>query len=225
MDIKSFGCSFIFGSELSDDGRNGGYARGSKLTWPALLSKHYGYGYQTYARPGAGNLQILDRVLNQAANIEPALFVIGWTWIDRFDYVSDTSPEWRRDERQRWSTIMPVDTTDIAKTYYRDLHSEYRDKLTNLMAIRTAIDTLRQRNLPFIMTYMDDLMFDTANHSSAAVNELQDYIRPHMTRFEGKNFLEWSKSRGYPIGTAAHPLEQAHAAAADYMLELGIHKV
>jgi hypothetical protein len=39
------------------------------------------------------------------------------------------------------------------------------------------------------------------------------------------NFLDWSKQQGYPIGTAAHPLEQAHAAAADYILDLGVHKV
>lgn len=225
MDIKSFGCSFIFGSELSDDGRNGPYATGSRLTWPALLAKQYGYGYQTYARPGSGNLQIMERVLNQVGNIQPALFVIGWTWIDRFDYVAENSPEWLHKDPQKWSTIMPIDETDIARTYYRDLHSEYRDKLTSLMAVRIAIDSLRARNLPFIMTYMDDLMFDTTYHSSGAVIELQEYIRPYMTRFDGLNFLEWSKKHGYPIGKAAHPLEQAHAAAAEYMLELGIHKV
>ena len=87
MQVKSFGCSFIFGSELADDGKNGLYAIGSRLTWPALLAKHYNYQYQTHARPGSGNLQILERMLNQTAvsdNLD--LFVIGWTWIDRFDY-------------------------------------------------------------------------------------------------------------------------------------------
>jgi len=220
MNLKSFGCSFIFGSELSDDGHNGGYAIGSRLTWPALVAQHYNLGYQTYARPGSGNLQIMERVLNQSVNIEPAVFVIGWTWIDRFDYVSDSSPEWLRNDHQKWSTIMPIDDTGIARTYYKELHSEYRDKLTSLISIRTTIDTLRQRQIPFVMTYMDDLMFDTSHHSSAATNELQDYIRPHMTRFDNKNFLDWSKQNNYPIGKAAHPFEQAHKAASNYMIKI-----
>ena len=119
MDIKSFGCSFIFGSELSDDGVNGPYATGSQLTWPALLAKSWGYGYQTYARPGAGNLQIAERVLNQVSNIEPALYIIGWTWIDRFDYIDSAETAW---PGTAWTTLMPTDTGNLADTYYRNLH-------------------------------------------------------------------------------------------------------
>ena len=224
MNLKSFGCSFIFGSELSDDGRTGPYATGSCLTWPALLAKEFGYGYHTYARPGSGNLQIAERALCDLAATDKALYVIGWTWIDRFDYVNILAPEWLISDRQKWKTIMPVDDTKLAKIYYKNLHSEYRDKLVTLMSIRLVIDTLKQKNFPFIMTYVDSLMFDSQWHSSPAVTELQNYIRPYMTEFNGTNFLEWSKQHGYPWGTS-HPLEEAHAAAADYMLQLGVHKV
>lgn len=224
MKLKSFGCSFIFGSELTDIGLNGRYAAGSLLTWPALLAKQQGYQYQTHARPGAGNLQIMERVLNQITE-EPTLFVIGWTWIDRFDYVAENSPTWFPEDPQLWSTVMPGDTNTVAHNYYRDLHSEYRDKLASLTAVRVAIDTLRSCNQPFIMTYIDDLMFDTEYHTSSAVTILQDYIKPYMRQFDGLNFVDWSKKNGYPIGTAAHPLEQAHEAAARYMLEFGIDKV
>ena len=232
MILKSFGCSFIFGCELSDDGKNGLYVAGSRLTWPALLANHLKYTYQPYARPGSGNLQIMERVLNQTSDIEPALYGIGWTGIDRFDYVSKTASNWPADLSNPWNgwgtgweTIMPTDETNVSKTYYRDLHSEYRDKLTTLLAVRTAIDVLKSKNLPFIMTYIDELMFDTQWHSTPAVLELQEYIRPHMTRFDGQNFLDWSKKNNYPISTSGHPLEAAHQAASDYMLELGVHKV
>ena len=217
MDVKSFGCSFIFGSELSDDGYGGPYATPSQLTWPAHLARHLGHGYQCYARPGSGNLQIAERVLSQATNLEPALYVVGWTWIDRFDYASSTDDHWK--------TIMPIDDDAVARTYYRDIHSEYRDKLTTLISMRLVIDTLKQKGYPFIMTYMDDLTFDTQWHTTPAILELQDYVRPHMTRFEGKSFLEWSRSKGYPETTRWHPLEEAHSVAADYILELGIHKI
>jgi hypothetical protein len=131
---------------------------------------------------------------------------------------------WFPKDIHRWGTIMPTDSTDVAQTYYRNLHSEYRDKLTSLTAVRITIDTLKSHNHPFIMTYMDELMFDKSYHSSPAVTLLQDYIKPSMHQFDGLNFVEWSKKNGHPIGTAAHPLEAAHEAAASYMLEFGINK-
>lgn len=219
MNLKSFGCSFIFGSELSDDGRNGSYATGSRLTWPAHLAKHIGYEYLTYSRPGSGNLQIAERVLSQLATNEQAFFVIGWTYIDRFDYVDANNPN-NKFPGMPWSTIMPVDTTDIANTYYKNLHSETTDKLTTLMSVRLVINTLKQKGCPFIMTYMDDLMFDRRWHTTPAITDLQDYIRPHMTTFEGMNFQQWSKKNGHAITDIGHPLESAHAAAGELMIKV-----
>ena len=212
MKLKSVGCSFIFGSDLADDGRDLPYPTPSQLTWPAHLARHLNYGYQCYAQPGSGNLQIAERVLNESAKIEPALFIIGWTWIDRFDYTDS--------EKNRWRTIMPADTNSVAETYYKNIHSQYRDKLSTLMSMRLVIDILKQKNYPFVMTYMDDLTFDTQWHTTPAVLELQDYVRPHMTQFEGKSFLEWSRSKGYPETVKWHPLEEAHRAAGDYMIKV-----
>jgi hypothetical protein len=119
-----------------------------------------------------------------------------------------------------WSTIMPVDTTDIANTYYKNLHSETTDKLITLMSVRLVIDTLKQKGCPFIMTYMDDLMFDQRWHTTPAITDLQDYIRPHMTTFEGTNFQQWSKKNGHAITDIGHPLESAHAAAGELMIKV-----
>ena len=69
------------------------------------------------------------------------------------------------------------------------------------------------------MTFMDDLVFENAFHTSSSVLDLQNYIRPHMTQFQGKTFLEWSRNHGYPESERWHPLEQAHQAAADYMIK------
>jgi hypothetical protein len=218
MNLKSFGCSFIFGSELSDDGKNSRYATGSQLTWPAHIAQHLGYNYLTYSRPGAGNLQIAERALSNLATNEQAFFVIGWTYIDRFDYIDiNITNKWRG---MPWATLMPVDATDNASIYYKNLHSEMRDKLTTLMNIRVVIDTLKQKNCPFIMTYMDDLMFDKQYNTTPAITDLQDYIKPHMTTFEGLNFQQWSKKNGYPITPVGHPLEEAHAAAGQLMIKV-----
>jgi hypothetical protein len=209
MHLKSFGCSFIFGSDLHDDGRDGSYATPSQYTWPALLAKDLGYTYDCYARPGAGNLRITEQVLNQTTNIDPAFHIVNWTWIDRFDYT--------KSENDSWATVMPIDDSVTAKVYYRDLHSQYRDKLTTLIHIKTSLDILLQKKQKFIMTYMDDLIFETHWHTSAAVLELQDYIRPHMTTFEGQSFLDWSRQKRFEISPAWHPLEEAHQAGFEYI--------
>ena len=65
------------------------------------------------------------------------------------------------------------------------------------------------------MTYMDELMFDQRWHCTPAVSELQRYCQPYMTRFDGKTFLDYSRDRGFAISPTLHPLEEAHAAAAE----------
>jgi hypothetical protein len=205
MMLKSFGCSFIFGNELHDDGYGTKYATPSQHTWPALLAKDLGYEYQCHARPGSGNLQILERLTNQLAQDPPALCVVGWTWIDRFDCNNPVTDQWQ--------TITPTDTTETAEYYYKNLHSQYRDKFTSLIAIKSAIDLLKEKNCQFIMTYMDELLFETAWHSTPGMVELQNYIKPYLHNFDGDNFLEWSVKQGFPIGTRGkHPLEAAHQA-------------
>lgn len=216
MNLKSFGCSFIFGSELPDSIITPPNLIPSKLTWPSHLANYLGYDYSCYARPGAGNLYILEQILDQA-NSNDSVFVISWTWIDRFDYCY-FEPD--MPGKNPWRALRPEDPSSTAKVYYKDLHSEYRDKLTNLMYIRLAIDVLKSKNIPFLMTYLDDLLFDQQWHTSPAVIGLQEYIRPHMTTFDGHSFLEWSRINGYPETQQWHPTEPAHLAAGNYMIKV-----
>lgn len=224
MRLKSFGCSFIFGNDLKDvnDRLGEPYSLPSQYTWPSIFARHFGYGYECYARPGSGNLRILEKVLNHAAqHTGSEMFVIGWSWIDRFDYTTDITERTHQYDitgSNKWCTLMPINTSDTAQTYYKYLHSQYRDKLTSLIYIKTAVDVLRQKNIPFVMTYMDDLLFSTEYYSNPEVLELQDYILPYMTTFEGKTFLDWSRSHGYPESPTWHPLEPAHQAAAELMI-------
>jgi hypothetical protein len=156
-------------------------------------------------------------VLDQIANSNSSdVFVVGWTWIERFDYYVDNHGDSTVDP---WNTIRPVDKTPVAQVYYRDLHSEFRDKFASLTSIKLAIDTLQQRNIPFVMTNLDDLLFDQRWHVSPAILDLQSYIQPFITNFDGKSFLEWTKANGYLIGPGGHPLEAAHLAAGDYMIK------
>jgi hypothetical protein len=219
MKIKSFGCSFIFGTDLADDGRDLPIPTSSNFTWPAHLARALNYDYECYARPGSGNLQIAERVLSHAVNNDSAFFVIGWTWVDRFDYTNSTiSNTPIQSKWTNWRTLMPIDNGHLAETYYKGLHSEFRDKFSSLMCIKLIIDTLTQKSIPFLMTYMDDLLFDQRWNHTPAVIDLQNFIKPYMTQFEEQTFLDWSRKKGYAFSSTFHPLEQAHQAAADYMI-------
>jgi hypothetical protein len=200
MKLTSHGCSFVYGSELSSP----------SLAWPALIAQNLSYEYQRCAVPGSGNLQIMESVLQHAG--EADFCVVNWTWIDRFDYVST--------DDESWQTLRPVLDTKHADYYYRHLHSQYRDMLTNLIYISNAISFLSQQRIPFLMTYMDHLLFESVReewHVPHAVTFLQQKVRPYMTDFNGWNFLDWSRHNGFDVSASWHPLERAHAAAAKLM--------
>jgi len=201
MKLKSFGCSFVYGSELSSP----------LLSWPALLSQDIGRDYQCLAVPGCGNLQIMESVLLHASHTD--FCVINWTWIDRFDFVNAAD--------ESWHTVRPALDHEHADYYYRHLHGQYRDMLTNLVYIHTAMDFLGAQKIPYIMTYMDSLLFATVQpewHAPNAVTYLQQRVKSHLQDFDGQNFLDWSRRQAFAVSPSWHPLEEAHAAAAKLML-------
>lgn len=212
MKLKSFGCSFIWGSELSDiTNKNKKF---SDLTWPALIARQKNLQYQCFARPGAGNLFILQSILNQL-NDPADIYIINWTFHGRYDYVFAQGEK----TETSWHSILPWDTHQRAEYYYKNLHSEFTDKLQNLIWISAAVDALVSIGAQFTMTYMDPLLFDRRWNATGATEYLQQKIRPFLHQFDGLNFVEWSQKNGYPIGSLGnHPLEAAHSAAADYLI-------
>ena len=208
MKLKSFGCSFIFGNELSDitvKSKNH-----SQLTWPALIAQRLNMEYACYARPGSGNLQILNNILDQVAQHNNDIYVINWTFINRWDYMYAGN--------NQWHAVLPWDTHARAEFYYRHFQAEYTDKLNNLIWINTAIQALRSVNAKFCMTHMDELLLDSRWNTSPGIAQLQQQVALHLNLFDGENFVDWSRRNGHAISEEFHhPLEQAHSAAADYL--------
>lgn len=212
MKLKSFGCSFIFGDDLADQiyyhKEEPDY---SITTWPALMAKKLGLEYECYAQPGIGNFKILCDVVSQASLKDPAVFVINWTWIDRFDWVDDL---------EQWQTIRPGTDSKQSRFYFREFHSQIKDMITSVHNVNTAIDFLSERDIPFVMSYMDYTMLDDIDpnwHDPKYLSVLQHKCKRYLLDFDGKNFLDWSRDRGYQISANLHPLEDAHLAAADFM--------
>lgn len=216
MKLKSFGCSFMFGCDLSDP-RDPGWA--SNVSWPALLAKELERKYHCHAWPGTGNMYTAKCILEQAEYAHNDLFVIGWTWIDRFDYIDPVTAE--------WATVLPGETRPQTELYYKNFHSQYYDKLLSLMAISNVINKLKEKHIPYIMTYMDKTLFETNWHCDSVIAQLQQDVQPSMTLFDNLTFLEWSKEKGFPISETLHPLEQAHRAGFELMklnLDTILHK-
>jgi hypothetical protein len=213
MKIKSFGCSFIYGSDLPDqvDHDRPPFAH-SNLTWPALIAQKLGFEYECTACPGVGNLKILCDVISQASLDDPAVFLINWTWIDRFDFVND---------QEQWSTLRPSEDNDVSNIYYKHLQSQLKDIITSVYAVNTAIDFMREQKINFVMTYMDHNMVEPINpnwHDPKYVAVIQNKMKNFLVDFDGNNFLDWSRNQGFAISETWHPLARAHQAAADLMM-------
>ncbi len=198
----------MYGNDLSDVDATIENPPPSCLTWPALIAKDLDVTYECHAAGGCGNLRILEQVLTQAVIEDDSIFIIGWTWIDRFDYI---------DSENKWYTVLPSQNSSQARSYYSNFHSEYNDKLRNLVYVQTALDTLLRKKVPFLMTCLDDLLLDQKWQNTLALRHMQIHVQKYIKTFDNLNFLDWSRSRNYPESAAWHPLEQAHRAAADYM--------
>lgn len=200
MVLKSFGCSFIWGSELPDE-RPGQCA--SELTWPSLAAQSLGLEYQCHARPGCGNLYIAQQILAQAQAGD--MIVVNWTYIDRYDYTYT-------DNDTQWLTCRPSQGDAGSDLYYRNFHSQYRDKLTNLITIANICYYLDRLGSRSFMTYQDSLLFETQWHLDVAIERLQSQVRPFLYDFNGLNFVQWAHSQGYAVTPQGHLLAEGHRA-------------
>jgi hypothetical protein len=201
--IQTFGDSFLFGADLSDCKDKIGFeGEHSLLTWPCLVAKRLKLDYKCQAESGRGNQSIAFKIF-QRAN-KNSLNIINWTWIDRYDYHFE-SWGWPK-------TIRPSDD-ELSKFYYKNIHTEFDDKIKNLITIHSALAYLKNNNFPFIMTYMDKLIVDNVEGTENLRNEI---INSLQTFPNNQTFLEWSRANGYPESDNWHPLEQAHEDAAKY---------
>lgn len=228
MKLISFGCSFIYGSDLKDCNPNYSkniYASPNKQlehnastsTWPALIAKQLKLDYECRAEGGSSNIKILDQIIDSGYRDPDAIFLINWSWIDRYTYIDSNTDTWKN--------VLPSSQDKESKLYYKYFHSTFMDKFNTLVYIKTAIDTMQNLKIPFVMTYTDQLMLDAESHTNPSMVHLQNYIKPYLTTFNNMSFLDYSRHHNFPISSSLHPLEEAHKAAADYLLPSVISRI
>lgn len=113
------GCSFTYGSELSDVGNDHTV---SKKTWAYLLRDNdLVDDYICTAKPGSGNDAIARRTFRAVADLDPqqiACVTVMWTFVSRYDWAM---PRHKLLDQSRWAYISPWDTSAGQLEAYRTL--------------------------------------------------------------------------------------------------------
>jgi hypothetical protein len=209
--LKSFGCSFFYGSDLKDINLEA-LSQPSVSVWPAVIAKNLNLNYECYAVPGQGNFKIYCDILANSYKNDNSVYLVNWTWIDRFDFVNHL---------EQWQTLRPSEVSQLEKFYYQNFHSQLCDMISDASYIVSAAEHLQSLNCPYIMTYMDHNLLMPINpnwHDPRYLEVLQQKLQRILADFDGDNFLDWSRKNNFAISEAWHPLEDAHRAAADYWL-------
>jgi len=217
--VIAIGDSFTRGDELADCPDDQlAVAAYSNMTWPALIAKSLNANYECSAVGGKGNHWISWQVAAHIHNYKSvdSLFIINWSWLERFDYVDIDTEE--------WVTTHPRHENKLNHYFYRNLDSDLWNVHRNRQQIHSTVALLKEHNIDFIMTCIDPLyktdICSTRNTRSIPgwkkVIDVLD-ISSEITMFDNMTFLEWSRHNGFVLGPDGHPLEDAHSAAAKYI--------
>ena len=190
----------------------------SRNTWPALLANNLGLEYVCYAVQGCSNQTIIRQFFEYLPYInDNDVVIVNWTWIDRWDFCV---PKEEKIISQQWQTVRPSGPEDskFKEIYFKHMQSELWDKVESLKVILLIINTLKSKNIPFIMTCIDKLIIDQTYHSPNYITNLQNEVANYIAWFQDKGFYHWAKDNDYPIHKeGGHPLEEAHQAAFEYI--------
>ena len=183
------GCSFTYGSELSDDDRGKNF---SKKTWAYQLFNKTGmeHNFVCSAKPGAGNSAIARRTFHAVSNHGNVKgVVVMWSFNSRYDWAM---PKHKHLEDTRWTTISPWDTSaranevreallneqgqqeewkrrtgllegtgvkPFAEAIYKYAANEYHETYLGWKSIIWLQNILEKKRIPFMFTLADNSLF------------------------------------------------------------------
>lgn len=167
--LASFGDSFVYGNELTDN-------HDGSRAWPALAAASLGLTYHTSAVAGCGNEHIAHQFFSYVAqhDLHQTLVVINWTWMMRWDLYLEP--------HQTWATLGPTcvpeklqnqvgvaKAVDLVEFYQRHVvNNEIWSRSRSLMAMYAVNQWLEQNEVANVQTYMDyDLFVDQITHYRA----------------------------------------------------------
>lgn len=264
MILVAGGDSFIWGSELADNGAS----RHSLSTFSALLSKEFNMEYDCTAYPGNANNAISRMTMTKCQQLinhkQQFAVIIMWTFVQRFEFrfnydTQQKQSPWysinswtieddakniisffkKKDRNIAQAQIDNINTArqtgvaDFAREFYYHVgDSEYYELYTSFKEIVFMQNYLQKNNIPYMFISADNCFYEHENY----IRSRDVYLDSLYTQIDWNNwfffakgtegnethsprgFYQWAVENKYPIGTT-HPLEEAHAAAAELMQE------
>ena len=87
----------------------------SSNTWPALIAKGLSLDYECIAIGGRGNQWMSMIVSKLIETHKDCLFIVNWSWFERFDYINT--------ESQQWTVTHPRHNNKLDHYFYRHIDS------------------------------------------------------------------------------------------------------
>lgn len=225
MKLISAGCSFLWGSELSDE-KHCGPGGHSMKTYPALLAKDFNLDYICASYPGSANNCISRMAIDacQSVNDKKGLIVM-WTFPQRIELrISDL---WKN--INSWHTVEP----EFSELYFKYINSEYYEIYSILKEVVFLQQYLNSHNIPYMFLTADNNFYKHENYDRRKDRSMENlfneiewekwfFFPPSQFDFETtapRGFYQWAVESKYPQGPEFHPLDAAHADAALLMKE------
>jgi hypothetical protein len=213
MKLLASGCSFIYGSELSDE--QPGTGGHSRLTFSALLARYLNLEYVCAARPGCGSDSIVRSVIENL-NQDVGLVTVNWSYLDRYEYHHPTAG---------WQNLGAVtnpghscynDLNNLSKLFFTGLTPEYSwyKYLSDMVFLQ---ELLKNQKIPYIFTTAESNFYnkeEIIKLGTAHKNlyNMIDFESWHHWEWGDKlvGFVAWAGGHYYPVADGGHPLEAAH---------------
>lgn len=221
MILVAAGDSFTWGSELKDS-PNGGPNGYSHCTYPALLAQHFKMNYVCAAYPGNSNSAISRMALDALVAHKDAVLLTTWTYPQRAEFRFGN--KWT--SINSWHTAEP----EFSKQYFRHVgDNEYYELYSTLKEIVFLQYYCQQNNIRYMFMTADNTFYCHENYlrsQDIGLNNLYSAVDwsqwfwfdpgnlPNET-LSPRGFYQWAVENKYACGSQGHPLEQAHADAAD----------
>lgn len=164
----------------------------------------------------------------------PWYTITAWTEVDDISVIKEEfhnqNENVYQDHQRTIERAKQLGISDFARSFYRNVGgTEYWEVYSSLKEIVYLQNYLKLKGIPYLFTCADNsIMYNhTCANADASVRSLIQQI--DMDRWfwfpagsganqteQPRGFYQWAVENKYPIGTT-HPLEQAHADAADLM--------
>lgn len=167
--LVAFGCSHTYGEGLYDP----------QSAWPHILAQHYKLECVNNGVPASSNKRILSNILN--FDFQPNdIVIIYWSHIER----------WTVFEKNKCRNILPSQTDEVAKSYYKYVYSKFDSQIMFDMMIDYANLFLERKNIKvynFSVKPENTLEYGVARRHILVTSGVSQLRKDHLSQIDGKH--------------------------------------